>query len=398
MKARKSRLTANRRGAALMTVMLLVLLLLVAIVGAWTRTTTERRTALDATAQVDAYTMAQSGIDKYLVANPSQPTTLPDSVTYNVTGGKVTVTLRYFRRSPVTPVDTILLITSRAEVTNDRYNATAPRATRTVSQFLRFAPATFDVDAGFFALAGFEKNGASGTVSGVDHCTTAPAPLASIPGLGVPSTSGSPTTPDLTQSGGSGSGWMDGNPDNAPVILGTPGPTGTAKDNLSFDWYDLSQRTNITPDYYKRTVSPTVGWTPSTPPTSSNARLYFVQGDVTLNGGGDMNNGYGILIVTGNLTLGGSWSFNGIVMVGGKLTSNGNNTIYGATYTGLNISVPAYNPPNAANPSFPIPTASDLGNGTKTYQYDSCMIKKALSQYGDWARLGNAWTDNWPSY
>lgn len=385
-------LLKDRRGAALLTVMLLVMLLLVAIVGAFARTTTERRTALDATSQVDAFSMAQSGIDQYLVTNPTQPVTLPDTDVYNVTGGRVTVVLRYFRRSPVSPVDTILLITAKAEVTNDRYNATAPRATRTVSQLLRFAPAVFDVDAGFFALAGFAKNGASGAISGVDHCTTAPAPLASIPGLAVPSKTGAPTTADYTGP----LGPIDGNPDNTAVILGTPGPAGTAKNELGFDWYDISQKSNINPDYFEKTVSPTVSWTPSSPPTTGTTpRMIFVQGDYS---GKFPGNGYGIFIVTGNLTLNGNTDFNGIVLVGGTLTSNGNNTVYGATYTGLNQSVPAYNSPNPVQASFPVAGVSDIGNGTKTYQYDSCMIKKALSQYGDWARLGNAWTDNWPSY
>lgn len=392
MKPRNEPLAANRRGAALIMVMLLVLLLLVAIVGAWTRTTTERRTALDATAQVDAYAMAQSGIDKYLIATTAVPSTLPDSATYNVTGGKAVVTLRYFRRSTAVPVDTVLLITSRAEVTNDRYNSTAPRATRTVSQLLRFAPGILDVDAGFFALGGFAKNGASGAISGIDHCTTAPAPLASIPGLAVPSVTGNPATANYSGP----LGPIDGYPDNTAVILGTPGPTGTAKDQVTFDWYDISQRTSITPDYYEKTVAPTVSWTPSAPPNSgSTFPLIFVQGDYS---GKFPNIGQGIFIVTGDLTLNGNTDWNGIVLVGGALTSNGNNTVYGATYTGLNISVPAYNPPNAANASFPISGVTDIGNGTKTYQYDSCAIKKALSQYGDWARLGNAWTDNWPAY
>lgn len=392
MHVRTRHLLKDRRGAALLTVMLLVMLLLVAIVGAFARTTTERRTALDATSQVDAFSIAQSGIDQYLVAHTIQPTTLPDSATYDVAGGRAVVTLRYFRRSPVTPVDTILLITSRGEVTNDRYNATAPRATRTVSQMLRFAPAVFDVDAGFFALAGFKKNGTSGAVSGVDHCTTAPAPLASIPGLAVPSVSGSPGTADYTGP----LSPIDGNPDNTAVILGTPGSAGSAKNELGFDWYDISQRSNITPDYYQRTVAPTVAWTPSAPSTSgSTPRMIFVQGDYT---GKFPGNGYGIFIVTGNLTLNGNTDFNGIVLVGGTLTSNGANTVYGATFTGLNQSVPAYNSPNPIQASFPVAGVSDIGNGTKTYQYDSCMIKKALSQYGDWARLGNAWTDNWPSY
>lgn len=392
MSGTPSELLNNRRGAALLTVMLLVVLLLVAIMGAWTRTSTERRTALDTTAQVDAFTIAQSGIDQYLNAHSTVPATLPDSATYTVTGGRAVVTLRYFRKSAVSPVDTILLITSRAEVTNDRYNTTTPLATRTVSQLVRFAPGFLEVDGGFFALSGFKKNGNSGSISGIDHCNTAPAPLASIPGLVVPSVSGNPGTADYTGP----TGPLDGNPDNTAVILGTPGPTGTAKDQLSFDWYAMSQRTSVTPDYYEKTVSPAVSWTPSSPPTSGSAfPMIFVQGDYT---GKFPGNGNGILIVTGNLTLNGNTNWNGIVLVGGTLTSNGTNTVYGATYTGLNISVPLYNPPNAAQASYPVPGVSDIGNGTKTYQYDSCMIKKALSQFGDWSRLGNAWTDNWPSY
>jgi hypothetical protein len=382
----------DRRGAALMTVMLLVLLLMVAVAGAFMRTTTERRTALDATSQVDAYAIAQSGIDLYLIAHTSVPTTLPDSATYNVTGGKAVVTLRYFRKSTVSPVDTILLITSRGEATGDRYNSTASRATRTVSQFLRFAPGLLNVQGGFFALSGFSKNGNSGSISGVDHCTTSPAPLASIPGVVVPSVSGSPGTADYSGP----TGPINGNPDNTPVILGTPGPTGTAKDQLGFDWYEISQRTSITPDYYEKTVAPTVSWTPGTPPSSGSAwPVIFVQGDYS---GKFPGNGQGIFIVTGNLTLNGNTNWNGVLLVGGTLTSNGNNTVYGATYTGLNLSVPLYNPPNAAQASFPVPGTEALGNGNKTYQYDSCAISKALSQFGDWARLGNAWTDNWPSY
>jgi len=39
-----------------------------------------------------------------------------------------------------------------------------------------------------------------------------------------------------------------------------------------------------------------------------------------------------------------------------------------------------------------------LGNGNKTIQYNSCDVAKALSSFGGWSRLGNARTDNYPSY
>src|SRR5690606_1302489 len=121
----------NEQGSSLILVLMMVLLMMVAISGAFLRVTTERRTALDATAQVDAYALAQSGIDRYLIENTAVPTVIPDSATYTLNGGTATVTLRWLRRSAVAPADTIMLITSRAEATGSRYNAGAPVASRT---------------------------------------------------------------------------------------------------------------------------------------------------------------------------------------------------------------------------------------------------------------------------
>ena len=90
--------------------------------------------------------------------------------------------------------------------------------------------------------------------------------------------------------------------------------------------------------------------------------------------------------MTGNLTLNGNTNWNGILLVGGTLTSNGNNKVYGATFTGLNIKL-----------GMSVATQS-LGNGNKTYQYDSCEIANALMPFAGWSRLGNAWVDTWPSY
>ena len=59
--------------------------------------------------------------------------------------------------------------------------------------------------------------------------------------------------------------------------------------------------------------------------------IIHVAGDFSL-----PTTGRGILIVTGGgLTLSGNRTWEGIVMVGEHATSNGNNKVYGATYTGL---------------------------------------------------------------
>lgn len=388
MQTQSRKFPLNEQGSSLILVLMMILLLMVAISGAFLRVTTERRVALDATAQVDAYALAQSGIDRYLIENTAVPAVLPDSATYSLNGGTATVTLRWLRRSAVEPADTIMLITSRAVANGNRYSASAPQASRTVSQMIRFAPGLLDVQAGFYSFSGFHKNGNSGSLSGYDHCGVNPP----IAGIAVTSQPGDPSSAHYSGH----TNPIDGDPENTPLNIGTPGPTGTAKNVLTFDWEGISQRTAITPDYYQRTVAPKVNWQPNNPPSNGSAyNIYFVEGDYE---GKFPGNGKGIFIVTGNLTMNGNTTWNGIVLVGGHFTSNGNNTVYGATYVGLNTLVAAYNPPNPPLPAFPIPGVQDVGNGTKIYQYDSCAIKNALSQFGDWNRLGNAWTDNWPAY
>ena len=113
--------------------------------------------------------------------------------------------------------------------------------------------------------------------------------------------------------------------------------------------------------------------------------VILVNGDLSLRRQPEVN-GKGILIVTGNLTLDGSWAHDGIVLVGGVLTSNGNNTIQGAVITALNIKLGIAVPQNA------------IAHGNKTYQYNSCSIASALKRIGSVRRVRNWWTDTWSSY
>ena len=73
-------------------------------------------------------------------------------------------------------------------------------------------------------------------------------------------------------------------------------------------------------------------------------------------------------------------------LVGGTILSNGNQTVTGAIITGLNIKLGIAVPKNT------------LGNGNKTFQFDSCDIQKAMTPFAGWQRMGNATVDNWPSY
>jgi hypothetical protein len=96
----------------------------------------------------------------------------------------------------------------------------------------------------------------------------------------------------------------------------------------------------------------------------------FVDGDCTLAGGA------GLLIVTGNLIMDGNPSFDGLILVLGQGYVNrdggGNGNIFGA------MAVARF----GSSGDFLAPTFNTNGGGNSTMQYDSLAVKKALSIAG----------------
>ena len=92
--------------------------------------------------------------------------------------------------------------------------------------------------------------------------------------------------------------------------------------------------------------------------------------------------------------INGSKTWDGLVLIGEHLTANGNATINGVTYTGLDVIL--------QDPAGREQWAADLGqvsvgNGTKKFQYDSCMISSAIASFEGFRVLDNTWMDNWPA-
>jgi len=106
--------------------------------------------------------------------------------------------------------------------------------------------------------------------------------------------------------------------------------------------------------------------------SASAPAFTFVDGDCVLDGGG------GLLIVTGTLTLNGNPNFEGLILVmgNGRVIRNGggNGDIYGA------ISVAKF--PTNGNGGFQAPYFDTSGGGTSLMQYDSDAIRKALNVSG----------------
>jgi hypothetical protein len=212
--------------------------------------------------------------------------------------------------------------------------------------------------AGWLALSGLQKNGAAGTLSGVDLCHDS----AAVAGVVVP------VNPGYTGS--------------TAATAGSPAIDSIPPDSVHIDWNGIVNQGAITAALtIPGAAWPTAAMTASYADTNSTYYpVIRINGDYSL-----PSSGTGMLIVTGNLTISGSTGWRGILLVGGDITSNGNNGITGATVSGLNVKLGTYVP-------------SSTANGTKTYQYNSCEVAKAAMGSGALVTLRNTWVDNWVEY
>ena len=357
----------RRTGAALPVTLFIIVIVTMLSAGAFSMIGSERRVTDDHKAQLDAYLMARRGLEQFIgnragLGFTSVPPAAVESTTIAVRGGYVDVVMRVVRPPAGTMTEGLYVIRARGVKTSDGTQIGAVIGERTVAEYARFQIASLDVHSAWTAMAGLVKNGSSGVVSGVDACGAAP----SVAGVAAP------TVPGYTQLG-TGASIAAGSP---PVL--DMGTTAETVNTVTVDWNAIMSGNSFQPDI----AYPGGSW-----PTSSDwADANFwpvirVDGDFNLPA-----DGRGILIVTGNLTLGGTQTWRGIILVGGTIVSNGLTTVEGAVISGLNTELGMIVPP------------SDLGNGTKFIRYNSCNVASALKPLTGLVPYRNAAMDNWPAY
>jgi hypothetical protein len=341
-------------------VILIMVLLTVSMTAAFTLNSNEIRVVDDHQEQLEAFALAESGRERYLAERASFGFTgepaASESVRVVLTNGYADVVVRRMRAA--TPaLHGLYSLESRGVRTVSRRPGVPP-AQRTVGQFLMWQIGSMNVHAAWTSLTGLRKNGGSGTLSGADACGAMP----NVSGVAVPA------SPGYTQNGGSSV------PSGTPPIKNL-GPQPSSDDSAKVDWNGIVNGNVLTPNI----TIPGQAWPSFADP--NYWPIIKVNGDFTLPG-----DGRGVLIVTGGLTISGSRSWDGVLMVGGNLTSNGNNTVSGAVVSGLNRKLGATLP------------QGDVGNGNKTYRYDSCKVARALQSLSALVEYRNAWSDNWASY
>jgi hypothetical protein len=346
-------LQADRGGFALPMTVLLIGLMTAGVMAAFSRVDSERRVVENSTFQVSAFALAQAGLEQALARSRIQPL---DS-TYVLPGGAAQVSIRLVKPGTAT-TQPLYVISSRGL---PRKPAVQVQAQHVVAQYAFWRQGSIKVNSAWTSIGGLIKNGGSGTLSGADQCGQAP----SVAGVAVPNG-------EYNQDGGGSV------PSGDPPInyMGTPQQMA---DSVRIDWAAIVNGGAIQPDV----LIPGGAW-----PSFASPNYWPVIRVDNLNGAqfSMPTSGRGTLIVTGDMVISGGLTWDGIVLVGGALISNGNNTVYGTAISGLNVKL-----------GLPVPV-SDVGNGTKTFQYDSCSIANAAARFSALQALPNAWADNWSTF
>jgi hypothetical protein len=346
--------------------LLLVVVLSALAAGGFSMIESERKALTDHEALSDAYNMARSAFDRFManstgslpsLTNPAW--TGPDSVQFTFPSGHAWVMVQQVR--PAIGGDQALYLVRSRAVRTTYLSGNTPAAERIFAQYARWETGSIPTPAAWTSLSGLLKNGGSGVISGADACG------ASTPVAGV----GVPNVPGYVQVGGTSV------PTGSPPILNMGSQAAAQTTVASVDWPSIVDGTKFVPDY----IFPGSSW-----PTFSDATFWPA---IYVDEAGEWSlptSGRGILVVKNDLKLGGSVEWDGIILVGGHLTSSGNNTVSGVIISGLNTILGQVVPP------------SDIGNGTKIFKYNSCSVASALAHFTGLRALRNTTVDNWPSY
>ncbi|MEN3336774.1 MAG: hypothetical protein V7647_450, partial [Acidobacteriota bacterium] len=317
-------LPRERRGFALPMAILIIAFLTVTIAAAYSATSSELTTNMAQRGESKAYMVAQAGLENFMArrnengfcANCNFPTDPPaspyESTTVTLPGGYADVTATRIRTATNGRPAIYLLRahgvdTSSLALTGLTIDKVTQKnrsfGERTVAQLVYWNVNQVNVLSGWTSTSGLDKQGSSGTISGVDACGKKPA----VAGIAIPD----------GDYGVNGNFTPAGNP---PVQY--LGSQQAANDAVKIDWDGVINGNRIQADYtFASAAAATSAWGSNNMFSVNGTLLYpviRVNDNFTLPSQG----GQGTLIVMGNLTMSGNNLWKGILLVGGQMTSN----------------------------------------------------------------------------
>jgi hypothetical protein len=365
----------SRPGFALPMSILVIIVLTAGLAAGFSATNSEISTNAAQRAQSRAYTFAQAGLEQFMarrnqagfctgcVADPAAAAADSEYTRVTFSGGYADVVAVKVRPYIDQATPAIYFIRSKGVDQSIKLSGAGMNvfAERAVGMYAAWNTMNMQVLAAWTSLSGLNKNG-TGVISGIDNC----GQKADVAGATVPKG-------DLHVQGGS----FD--PTGTPPV-DTSNTFTQLKDKIKIDWDGIVNNNAIQADFtVPGTGFPDISWFNANPDAWPVIRVYT-------NGFALPNRGRGTIIADSNFVISGSNMWDGIVLVGGQLTSNGNNTTAGATLSGLNFMIggtPSTSSVDDAN-----------ANGQKTYVYDSCNVENATKGMRLYIAMPNTWMDN----
>lgn len=349
----------DERGAALMIVLIVLMGLTVLGAAGLTLTGNDIRHSENVEAGTAAFYAADAGLQRYLGESNDGSAV----VAYSIASMPVTVTPTAM--AVLSGGQSLYRIRSVATRTAPGGGVTQ-REVSTLGLYKSFSPV--NVTAALASGTGLQKSGNAGTIDGADRSSLTDA---KCPQLKGPDVAGVTVPPGGYSQSGGGSSVPTGSPpiDDAKAALDFLKETG-------IDWETLHGGGG-SPDY---TVPPDA-WPDFSSLPADAWPVVYVDGDLNVS---PTHSGRGTIIIKDNLTMAGSFQWDGLILAGGAMTSNGFQTISGGTITGLNLllgeSVPK----------------SDIGNGNKNFLYNSCYVKLAsagIMDSGGMVMIPGSWDE-----
>jgi hypothetical protein len=375
----------ERRGLAMPMALLVLVVLTAGVTAGFAATSSESLVNQAHRGDTRAYNLAVAGLEQFLarrnetgfctncLADPAAAAADSEWTRVTMTGGYADVKAVLVRKHIADTLPALYFIRSAGvdQSTNINGATSGVSGTRIVGLYASWNTATVNVQGAWFALNGLTKNGNAGLIDGTDQCAVASGGTGTtLAGAIVPSGGG--FTGDPSSFAGS------------PAIDSTKSFATLAADS-KLDWAAIIAG-SITPDFDVTTslpgIFPNDAWFQAHPNDWPIIRVR--------RSGPLPNAGRGMIIADSNFDINGSDMWDGIVLVGGQLTSNGNNTTSGATLSGLNYLLGGTVPPSRDL------SDNSTANGQKTYVYNSCNVSKASKGLRSYKAMMNTYIDQLP--
>lgn len=363
---------AARRGFALPMAILVIAVISAALAAAFLSTNAEISANQAVKGTERAYEIAQNGLLQFLARRSesgwclycgSPPTVTAESTKVASNGGYAWVVSTRIHASTSSSDPAVYFIMSTGVDTTTRMSAGGRSfyATRAVGTYAKWNSVVVNVLASWTSLSGIQKNG-TGTISGADQC-------------GVDTTLAGVTVP----TGGYSQSGTHGPSGNPPVDSNQT--LSQLSSQVKIDWAGIMAGSMPADITIPGQSFPSAG-------AFSADTSYWPTIRIHTNNYSLPNAGRGIIIADSNFSISGSNMWDGIMLVGGALTSNGNNVTAGATISGLNVLLGDTTSTGASNVN------DATANGQKTYVYNSCNVSRASKGLQSYVAYPNAWIDN----